>query len=258
MTGDAPITELDLHAYVDGRLDAERCGAVEEHLALHPEAAAHVMADMASARTLRALLDAPLPPAGRGILRPARALAAGLSGGLSAGRKYRRLGVAASLAGVFLGGWVAGQVAPARPMTPEFVDEAVMSRRTSLVRARMDSQPEVLRLDRAEISAATRVVLPTLPSDWRVTDVQVFPSDEGPSVGMAFQSRELGPVSLFAVRTKEVSQIAPTTIRRDEGLVAYWRHGDMAYALMASAERSEVAKVARRLAASTAGAPDRS
>lgn len=249
-----PITDLDLQAYVDGRLSVDRCGAVEEHLAAHPEAAAHVMADMASARALRALLDAPLPPASSRILQRVDALAAGLS----RGRKFRRAGVAASLAVVFLGGWAVGQLASASPMIPDFVDEAVMSRRTTLLRARMASQPEVVRLDRAEISAATRIVLPALPSDWRVTDVQVFPSDEGPSVGMAFQSRELGRVSLFAVRTRDSSQISPTTIRRDEGVVAYWRHGDMAYALMASAGQAKVAKVARRLAASTTNASDRS
>ena len=43
-----PITEDDLHAYVDDQLDATRRIEVEEHLAHNPEAAARVMADLSA------------------------------------------------------------------------------------------------------------------------------------------------------------------------------------------------------------------
>jgi anti-sigma factor RsiW len=42
--GERPITDDDLHAFVDGVLDAERRLAVERHLAQYPEAAARVAA----------------------------------------------------------------------------------------------------------------------------------------------------------------------------------------------------------------------
>ena len=41
-----PITETDIHAFVDGQLDVARRIEVEDYLAGHPEIAAHVMADM--------------------------------------------------------------------------------------------------------------------------------------------------------------------------------------------------------------------
>ena len=48
-----PITEEDLHAYVDGFLDSERRIAVERYLAEHPEAAARLSAWQDVTRRLR-------------------------------------------------------------------------------------------------------------------------------------------------------------------------------------------------------------
>jgi anti-sigma factor RsiW len=39
-----PITDEELHAYVDGVLPAARIGAVEEYLAAHPDTASRVAA----------------------------------------------------------------------------------------------------------------------------------------------------------------------------------------------------------------------
>jgi len=48
-----PMTDDDLHAFVDGVLDAGRRPAVERHLAAHPEAAARVAAWQAVGASLR-------------------------------------------------------------------------------------------------------------------------------------------------------------------------------------------------------------
>ncbi len=48
-----PVTDDDLHAYVDGVLDAGRRPAVERHLAQHPEAAARVAGWQAVGASLR-------------------------------------------------------------------------------------------------------------------------------------------------------------------------------------------------------------
>lgn len=62
-----PILEEDLHAYVDGVLDAQRRLEVREYLAHHPEAAREVEAHASHRQDLRAALapiaDEPLPPA---------------------------------------------------------------------------------------------------------------------------------------------------------------------------------------------------
>ena len=52
-----PVTETDLLAYVDGRLDPGRRFQVEAHLAICPEDAARVAADLAILEGLRALFD---------------------------------------------------------------------------------------------------------------------------------------------------------------------------------------------------------
>ena len=52
-----PVTEDELHAYVDNELPAERCGDVEAWLATHPDDAGRVQSWRAMAETLHARYD---------------------------------------------------------------------------------------------------------------------------------------------------------------------------------------------------------
>lgn len=60
-----PISEEDLHGYVDGQIDADRRRAVETYLHAHPEVAERVETDIAQRAALRAALAefaaAPIP-----------------------------------------------------------------------------------------------------------------------------------------------------------------------------------------------------
>jgi anti-sigma factor RsiW len=98
MPGDRPLTEDDLHAYVDDRLTTERKAAVEAYLAEHPEAAARVRSWRASSQLLRSALawkvQEPVPVslsvhrlAGQRLRRPSvlSPLAAGIVLGLMVG-----------------------------------------------------------------------------------------------------------------------------------------------------------------------------
>jgi len=62
----SPVSEEDLHAYVDGRLDAERREAVDRYLRNHPELAASITTDIAQRNALReafrAYAASPTPP----------------------------------------------------------------------------------------------------------------------------------------------------------------------------------------------------
>jgi anti-sigma factor RsiW len=66
MDHEAPVTEDELHAYVDGELPADRQAAVESWLAAHPEDAARVSAWRAQADAIKARYAAvalePIPP----------------------------------------------------------------------------------------------------------------------------------------------------------------------------------------------------
>lgn len=58
------VTESDLLAYVDGRLDPRRRAEVEAHLARSPEDAGRVAADLALLAGLRTLFAGRRRPAG--------------------------------------------------------------------------------------------------------------------------------------------------------------------------------------------------
>lgn len=61
-----PVSEEELHAYVDGHLDAERRDAVERYLRSHPDVAANIATDMAQRDALREAFGpyatSPTPP----------------------------------------------------------------------------------------------------------------------------------------------------------------------------------------------------
>jgi len=138
----------------------------------------------------------------------------------------------------------------AAPWPPAFVEDARHSHETALIRARMVSQPEAADYDPTEILAETGIALPALPKEWRVADVQVFPSRLGHSVELAIEAENLGRVYLFAARSSSFSVIAPTLARSATGATAYWQSGELVYALTGSAPEYALEKASTRLSAS--------
>lgn len=246
MTDADAVTAFDLEAYVDGQLDPSRKFEVEDHLARHPEVAAQVMADMRARDAVRMLAAVPLDPAPLGHTEAAIRL----RGGLRRAGRMREFARMAAAIGLVLVGAVAGHFIPQN--TPdqeasEFVAEAVQAHRTSLMRASMRSVPEAIYYNPAEIRSATRIVLPQLPTDWQVTDVQVFPSEDGPTVAMAVNTRTMGTVSLFAARAPEFADRDPEIAQMGQRAVAYWQMGHLAYALTGAASPAKLEAAAGRL-----------
>lgn len=246
-----PITEADLLAYVDDQLDPARRIEIEEYLAHAPEAAARVMADLKDRDALRLLHAAPLARPSESILQTAVRLERALAWKELA-LKLHRVAAVAALIGF---GWFAhGQVglgvtdSEASPKPPAFVEDALHSHNTALVRARMASQPEAADYDPAEILAETGIELPPLPKDWRVQDVQVFPARDGYSVEMVVTTEDLGRVSLFSARVPTFAVIAPTLTRVDGATAIYWQTGPLAYALTGSGSDKAIEQAAIRLA----------
>jgi anti-sigma factor RsiW len=242
-----PITETDLLAYVDDQLDPARRIEVEEHLARDPEAAARVMADLKDRDTLRLLHAAPLARPAEAMIGAAVRLERALGWqGLSL--KLRRIAAVVTLIGV---GWVAhGQVglgisdSEASPKPPAFVEDALHSHETALVRARMVSQPETAEYDPDEILAETGIRLPALPEGWQVRDAQVFPSRDGHSVEISVDADELGRVSLFAAHVPVFDVIDPTVARFHEAKTVYWQMGQLAYALTGTGSDKSIERAA--------------
>jgi anti-sigma factor RsiW len=246
-----PVTEADLLAYVDEQLDATRRIEVEEHLAGNPDAAVRVMADLKNRDALRLINATPLSRPPEAMLDVARRLERALAW-QSFGLRFRRIAAVVALIGF---GWFAhGQVglgitdSEASPKPPAFVEDAVHSHATSLLRARMVSQRETTDFDTAEILAETGIALPVLPAKWVVRDVQVFPSRHGHSVEIAIDAGSLGRVSLFAAQVPTFNVITPTLTRLEKTQAVYWQQGPLAYALTGTGSEKALQRAATRLA----------
>lgn len=246
-----PITEADLLAYVDDQLDPARRIEVEEHLAHAPDAAAQIMADLKDRDSLRLLHAAPLPHPSDSMLGAATRLERALAW-REFGLKLRRIAAVVTLIGF---GWFAhGQVglgvtdSEASPKPPAFVEDALHSHETGLLRARMVSQPEVEAYDPAEILAETGIRLPSLPKDWQIRDAQVFPSRYGHSIEIAIDAGDLGRVSLFATQAPGFDVITPTLARFERAAAVYWQTGQLAYALTGTGSDKALERAATRLA----------
>lgn len=236
---DSP-SDMELHAYVDDQLDPGRKFAIETHLARDPVLAAQVMRDLGTRTALRLLSDDnhALPSA---LKETAAALPAA-----SPRHPWRRVG---SIGGLSLGALVmSALIFFGGP--PSYVDLAVASHRVAQMRAHMHSQIEAPALDAREILARAHIDLPHLPAAWHVTDVQLFPTSQGPALLVAVRTGEGQSMSIFALRQKSGAPVRPDAVREGRQSVAYWRRGDMSYALTGETDPYAIDKTAEALAKS--------
>lgn len=158
---------------------------------------------------------------------------------------------AAALAAIVGAGWLAHDAfgplnSPAS--AANFVAEAVTSHQTTLIRAQMRSQPEIVDYDPAEIRKATGIVMPQLPASWRLMDVQVYPSDAGPIVQVAARTGQGETISLVAMRVDTPAGRTPivSSLRGDE--VAYWEENDQAYGIVGTIAAKRLLSLASEVA----------
>ncbi|SMF67557.1 anti-sigma factor family protein [Allosphingosinicella indica] len=240
------IEPIELEAYVDDQLDLARRMAVEERLAHDPELAASVMADLRARSALRLLARAEGPvPSGLGSAadRLDRRLA-----GKPRSRLFRPLaGLMTSAAAVVLL-MIAVNDGPAQAEPPPYVADALMAYRTGMLRAGMESLPQSRVFDAGEVMRATRIRMPVLPEGWTVRDVQIFPSDEGPALQIMVDTAEEDAISIFAIHAGSDAPATPVVIDKGAESVAYWRNGDISYALTGAAAPEALDIAARDLA----------
>lgn len=248
-----PIIDTDLDAYVDGELDVARRIQVESYLSENPDIAAKVMADLSMKGELRLAL-AGEDTFGRIETRDA---ARRLERGLSYGRILHTVQRIAAVAVLVAAGWVAHtsfgaftatEVAASTP-APAYVEDAVRAYQTAQLRQTMPSQTAP-HYNADEIRAATAITIPELPKGWKVSDVQIFPSEFGPSVEMAIQEADGKQLSLFAVRPGAFAVQPVGHLALDNAEAAYWQIGEVAYALVAGDGGSNLDRAAEGLARS--------
>ena len=248
MSDTETVVDSDLDAYVDNQLDTAGRVRVEAWLAEHPEAASRVMVDLSIRNTLKLASEADTSARSPRV----RVAARRLSSGLSEARMWDTMRRIAAVGLLLSVGWFAhssmgaGEVnASVHP--PAFVEQAVRAHQTSMVRAAMASQPEVKTYDRNDIRAATAIVMPDLPTSWTVVDVQVFPSEFGPSVEAIVRSDEGALLSLFAVRPGHFAVEPVSDLNLTQAEAAWWQLGEVAYAVVSGTPNTGLADEAERL-----------
>ena len=247
------VSEADLHAYIDDQLTPARRIAVEDYLSAQPELAAQVMADLRGRDELRLAMAEATPVVTLAAQDAARRLEKGLAHQTYAG-KLRRVAAVAMLIGL---GWLAhtefasmrSWTAASASVMPAYVGEATRAYRTALLRASMHSQHVQPDYDREDIRAATSINMPALLQGWHVLDVQIFPSSSGPAVETTIKARDLGTLSLFAVKPGRFDVVPATSASSNGVTAAYWQTGDVAYALVGTTESTVLSEAAAKLSA---------
>ncbi|WP_370156330.1 anti-sigma factor [Ferrovibrio sp.] len=256
MTGDhpaqPPVSEADLHAYVDDRLSPADRLRIEAHLVAHPGDAARVAAWQDQAEALRdhfaPALDAPVPAAMAGLLAREKA-------------GERRLQAALRIAALLLvgvtgaaaGWWGRGWVAPQPPaMVAALPQEAA---RAHLVYSREVLHPvEVTAKEEAHLVAwlskrlGRPLTVPVLTAQgYALVGGRLLPAaaDNAAAAQFMYENRGGQRLTLY-VRSGEPAQ--DTAFRfAGEGAAAafYWVDGGFGYALAGETGREALLPLAR-------------
>jgi anti-sigma factor RsiW len=244
------ITESELQAYTDGRLDAERGAAVEAWLAARPDQAERIAEYRRISEELRAtydpVLDEPVPA------RLKRALSA-------RARWPRYAAVAAWFAiGIAIGGIAGWQLNEARPRAPLSADVgAVMARRAAIAHATYspevrhpvevgaDQEAHLVAWLSKRLGAPLRA--PKLEAaGYSLVGGRLLPGDNGPVAHFMYQSNQGTRITLY-VRTEAAGNRETAFRYAKEGNVRvfYWVDRKLGYAL-SSAEigKDDLFKVA--------------
>jgi anti-sigma factor RsiW len=246
---DAPVTEDELHAYVDGVLPADRIEAVEAMLAADPDARARVAAWRAQSDMIRerfgAVADEPVPERFR--LDNITKRSSGLK---------RKLAVAAAIA--FLVGGAAGWAAH---------EYSGLGQNAQLARALADAAIEAHRLyvnevrHPIEVRAGEEHLLPWLsrrvgspvrapdlsPEGLRLMGGRLLPSPRGPTALIMYEGSGGERVTLTCRRAGRDGATAFHWRSSGEIGALAWVEGGMSFVVAGPAERERLDRVARRV-----------
>ncbi len=126
-----------------------------------------------------------------------------------------------------------------------FVDEVVTSYQVLLMRDVMRSQLEVSDFEPDEIHAFTGIAMPSLQKDWQIRDVQVFPSNAGPSVQLLIETAENDKFAIVVMKGVDTpaDQIPLLEKRRTEE-IAYWEQNGNAIAIVSDSPKLNPLQIA--------------
>ncbi len=233
---EGPVTDNDLHAYVDGFLDAGRRPLVERHLAAHPETAARVAAWEAVSASLR---EATSWKAREPI--PARLDL----GRLLAARRARRWQPVRVAAGILLalavgagGGWMArGPSLPGGITSVAMEASAVHQAFAANVVASAPGTTAQAQLTSWLIAKTGHKVAPPdlSRSGFRLVSAQLVATMQGPACMYLYDGPQGLRITLFMRPMEKRDMSAPMRPMHGKDTVGYvWARNGLGYGLVAS------------------------
>jgi anti-sigma factor RsiW len=242
---ETPVTQDELHAYVDGELASDRAAAVEAWLANHPEDAALIRDWQAQAEAIRAryapLASEPVPSR----LEP---------GSLARStRSWRAIAAAAVVAAFVAGGvagWMARGASAAAPSRFDiFTDQALEAHKIYVVEVR--HPVEVAGNERAHL---VQWLSKRLDYELRVPDLEasglklvggrLLPGPFGPAAFCMYEGTSGERFTIYYARTDS----PPTALRYrlgDRFAGFYWVDQGLAYVVSGPGDRDRLHAVAQ-------------
>jgi len=248
-----PITEDDLHAYVDRVLDPERQAEVASYLEAHPDVAKRVEAFSGQRELLRTALapvaEEPLPPE------------LNLSRLIESRRQHRRSPVWRAIAAMLLvclggaGGWVLRSEAPGSPALTGLAALAQEATASYNVYAPDRVRPVELRAsDSAQLVqwASSRLHQPVKVPDlaaagFRLMGGRVVATSHGPAA-MFMYDNDHGERLVVLTRPMSVDQGAPMTPLTNGDVAGFsWADNGMGYSLVSQASADSLRPLANEV-----------
>ena len=241
------IGNLELHAYVDGELDAEARVEVEAWLAEHSEDADRVQAYQSQTTALHNLYDGvleqPLPESLNGLLAKTAAKSSPVP--------WMRIAAAIMLLATGgIGGWLVHEYTdPAPAKAAALVDQAAGAHTVYVTEVR--HPVEVSADQEAHLVAwlSKRLGKPVKAPDmasagFALVGGRLLPDGGRPAAQFMYEDREGRRVTLY-VRSDDGSNTAFKFAAQNGVSAFYWIDGSLAYALIGNVPRDSLLELAR-------------
>jgi len=239
-----PVTEDELHAYVDNELPAERRGDVEAWLVTHPDCAERVRAWREMAEMLHARYDRIADEA-----VPERFQIEHL---VRTPRKWMYGAIAAAFAAFVVGGgagWMVRGVAATPSGLQSLTADALDAHRLYVVEVR--HPVEVPGSERAHLQTWLSkrcgwiVRAPQLDaSGLKLVGGRLLPSPSGPASFLMYESASGERYTLYTSRAKTGTEQMRYTAGENSGAM-YWSEDDVGYVLSGPTDKERLNQVAR-------------
>ncbi len=247
-----PVSEGDLHAYVDGQLDPARRAKVEAHLAAHPDDVARLHDYESQNFGLHVLFGGTeMYPNSEIDSLGGRFAQAMRRQGLLLEMKRVAAGIVL-LVGVLGVGWLAHDNYtrsddPFLAFTRQAVGaHTLFAGRNSAHHVVSDSNDSTVVSWLSQRLTGVPVRAPDLNRlGFNLAMERILPSANGPAAQLLYEHKDMdAPVTLFIGKSGDARQAAFTFVQNDDVSIFYWQTGSFAYSLAGRIERKKLLALA--------------